>query len=314
MQAWIAGFTAANPNTAVQYSPDGSGAGRKALLAGGVQFAGSDAYLKDEEVEASIEACGPDGALHIPAYISPIAVAFNLDGVDELNLDAETIAGIFRGGITTWNDPAITGQNAGTELPATPITVVHRSDESGTTDNFTEYLAAAAPAVWTTEASGEWPAELDGQENAQGTSGVVSAASATDGAITYADASAVGNMGTVSVKVGEEYVPHSSEAAAKAVEASTPVTGEGRPDSDMAMELVRDTTASGAYPVVLVSYHIFCTSYPDQETVDLVKAFGSYVVSEEGQAAASDAAGSAELSEPLREKAQAALAGISVSK
>ena len=192
MQAWIAGFTAANPNTAVQYSPDGSGAGRKALLAGGVQFAGSDAHLKDEEVEASIEACGPDGALHIPAYISPIAIAFNLDGVDKLSLDAETIAGIFRGEISSWNDPAIAGQNDGIELPDTPITVIHRSDESGTTENFTEYLAAAAPDVWTTEASGEWPADLDGQENAQGTSGVVSAAGATAGAITYADASEIG--------------------------------------------------------------------------------------------------------------------------
>lgn len=314
MQAWIAGFTAANPDTAVQYSPDGSGAGRKALLAGGVQFAGSDAHLKDEEVEASIEACGPDGALHIPAYISPIAIAFNLDGVDELNLDAETIAGIFRGEISTWNDPAIAGQNEGAQLPDTPITVIHRSDESGTTENFTEYLAAAAPAVWSTEASGEWPAELGGQENAQGTSGVVSAAGATDGAITYADASAVEGMGTVAVKVGAEYVPYSSEAAAKAVEASTPVTGEGRPDGDMAMDLVRDTTESGAYPVVLVSYHIYCTTYPDSETADLVKAFGSYVVSEEGQAAAADAAGNAELSQPLREKAEAALASISVAK
>ena len=149
MQAWMAGFTTANPDASVQYSPDGSGAGRKALLAGGVQFAGSDAHLKDEEVAASIEACGPDGALHIPAYISPIAIAFNLDGVDELNLDANTIAAIFRGEISTWNDPAIAGQNEGTELPETPVTVVHRADESGTTQNFTEYLAAAAPEVWT---------------------------------------------------------------------------------------------------------------------------------------------------------------------
>ena len=314
MQAWMAGFTADNPNASVQYSPDGSGAGRKALLAGAVQFAGSDAHLKDEEVAASIEACGPDGALHVPAYISPIAIAFNLEGVDKLNLDADTIAAIFRGEISTWNDPAIAGQNQGTELPGTPITVVHRSDESGTTQNFTEYLAAAAPAVWTDKAAGVWPAEISGQENAQGTSGVVSAAAATTGAITYADASAIGSMGTVAVKVGDEYVAFSSEAAAKAVEASKPVTGEGRPKLDMAMDLVRDTTESGAYPVVLVSYHIYCTTYPNQETVDLVQAFGQYVVSEEGQAAASDAAGSAPLSEPLRERADAALASISVAK
>ncbi|MER2133717.1 MAG: phosphate ABC transporter substrate-binding protein PstS [Arthrobacter sp.] len=310
MDAWIAGFNEANPNASIQYSPDGSGAGREALLAGGVQFAGSDAILKDEEVQASLETCGPDGVLHVPAYISPIAIAFNLEGIDELNLDADTIAGIFRGEISTWNDPGIAAQNEGTELPDTAITVVHRSDESGTTENFTEYLSAAAPQVWTAEASGEWPAELDGQENAQGTSGVVSAASSTDGAITYADASAVGTMGTVAVKVGEEYVGYSADAASKAVEASTPVTGEGRPGLDMAMELARDTTESGAYPVVLVSYHLYCTTYEDQETVDLIKAFGSYVVSEEGQAAASEAAGNAPMSAALQQKASEAIESI----
>lgn len=310
MDAWIAGFNEANTNASIQYSPDGSGAGREALLAGGAQFAGSDAYLSDEEVTASKEVCGPDGALNIPAYISPIAIAFNLEGVEELNLDAATIAGIFRGEITTWNDPAIAGQNSGTELPATPITVVHRADDSGTTKNFTEYLAAAAPEVWTTEADGEWPAELDGQENAQGTSGVVSAATATNGAITYADASAVGSMGKVSVKVGEEYVAYTSDAAAKAVEASTPVTGADRPELDMAMDLARDTTESGAYPVVLVSYHVYCTTYEDQETVDLVKAFAGYVVSEKGQAAAGDAAGNAPLSASLQEQAVKAIESI----
>jgi len=313
MDAWIAGFNSANQDASIQYSPDGSGAGREALLAGGAQFAGSDAYLSDEEVASSQAVCGPDGAINVPVYISPIAIAFNLAGVDELNLDAETIAGIFRGEITSWNDAAISSQNEGVELPATPITVVHRSDDSGTTKNFTEYLAAAAPGVWTTKADGEWPAELDGQENAQGTSGVVSAASATNGAITYADASAVGGMGKVSVKVGEEYVAYSSDAAAKAVEASTPVTGAGRPELDMAMDLARDTTESGAYPVVLVSYHIYCTAYPDQATVDLVKAFGEYVVSEDGQAAASEAAGNAPLSATLQEQAIKAIESIKVA-
>ncbi|MET4060612.1 phosphate transport system substrate-binding protein [Arthrobacter sp. UYP6] len=314
MQAWIAGFTAANPDTAVQYSPDGSGAGRKALLAGGVQFAGSDSYLDDEEAAAAAETCGPDGALHIPAYISPIAVAFNLPGVDSLNMDAATIAKIFRGEITAWNDPAIAGANPDAELPDSAITVVHRGDESGTTKNFTEYLSAVVPEVWTEKASGEWPATIGNGENASGTGGVVSLVTSTEGAITYADASAAGDLGTVRVKVGEDYVPLSAEAAAKAVEASTPVTGEGRPAGDLAMDLDRDTAESGAYPLVLVSYHVWCTTYEDQETVDLVRAFGDYVVSEEGQATAAEAAGSAPLSEALRGKAVTALEGISVSK
>jgi phosphate transport system substrate-binding protein len=310
MQSWIAGFQANNSGATVQYSPDGSGAGRDAFLAGGVQFAGSDAYLDEEEAQQAMEVCGPDGAFNIPAYISPIAVAFNLPGIDSLNLDAATIAQIFRGQISTWNDPAIASQNEGVELPATQITVVHRGDESGTTENFTEYLAAAAPEVWTDEASGDWPAAIQA-ENAQGTSGVVSTASSTEGAITYADASAVGDLGQVSVKVGEEYVALSPEAAAAAVEAATPV--EGRGENDMALDLDRTTTESGAYPIVLISYHIYCSAYQDQETVDLVKAFGNYVVSEEGQAASEDATGSAPLSENLREQAQTAIDSITVA-
>jgi phosphate transport system substrate-binding protein len=310
MQAWMAGFQGQNPEASVQYSPDGSGAGRDAFLAGGVQFAGSDAYLDDEEYEQSKEICGPDGAINIPGYVSPIAIAFNLEGVEELNMDAETVAKVFRGEIKNWNDEAIASQNEGVELPDTPITVVHRADESGTTENFVEYLSQAAPEVWTDEVSGDWPSEIVA-ENAQGTSGVVSTTTSTDGAVTYADASAVGDLGTVKVKVGEEYVGYSPEAASKAVEAATPV--EGRSDVDMSIDLERDTDVTGAYPVVLVSYNIFCSTYSDQETVDLVKAFGSYVVSEEGQQTASDSAGSAPLSETLREQAQTAIDSITVA-
>lgn len=310
MDAWKSGFESANSDAKVQYSPDGSGAGRKAFLAGGAQFAGSDAYLGDDEVKAAQKICGPDGALNIPAYVSPIAVAYNLEGVDELKLDADTIAKIFKLDITTWNDPAIAKQNEGADLPDAKITVVHRNDESGTTENFTQYLAAAAKDVWTYEGSGDWPSDLQ-SENAKGTSGVVSTTTSTPGAITYADASAVGDLGTVSVKVGDSYTELSAEAAAKAVEAAEPVPG--RADHDMALELKRDTTDSGAYPIILVSYHIYCSTYQDQETVDLVKAWGNYVVSEEGQQAAADSAGSAPLSDSMAEQAKAAIDSIKVA-
>jgi phosphate transport system substrate-binding protein len=310
MTAWQNGFQQANPEATVQYSPDGSGAGREAFVAGGADFAGSDAYLDDEEYEASKEVCGPEGAFHVPAYISPIAVAFNLPGVETVNMDGETIAQVFTGEISTWNDPAIADQNPDADLPDTPITVVHRNDESGTTENFQEYLAAAAPEVWTEEVSGNWPSQW-AAENNKGTSGVVETTTSTEGAITYADASAVGDLGTVAVGVGEDYVQYSSDAAARAVEASAPV--EGRAEYDMAMDLERDTTESGAYPIVLVSYEIFCPQYDSQETADLVKAFGEYVVSEEGQQAAADAAGSAPMSETLRTRAQEAIDTITVA-
>ena len=310
MDAWKAGFAAANSGATVQYSPDGSGAGRKAIIDGSAQFAGSDAYLKDEELASSKAVCGPDGAINIPVYISPIAVAFNVPGVTELKLDAATVAKIFRGEIANWNDPAIAALNAGATLPDLKVTPVNRSDDSGTTTNFTDYLASAAPEVWTDKAAGIWPATLQG-ENAKGTSGVVKTVTDTPGAVTYADDSAVGGkLGTASIKVGEEFVKISADAAAKAVEAGKPV--EGRSATDVAIKLDRKTTASGAYPVVLVSYHVVCTTYDKQETVDLVKAFENYVVSDAGQQAAADSAKSAPLSPALAEKAVKAIESIKV--
>jgi phosphate transport system substrate-binding protein len=312
MDAWKAGFETANPNAKVQYSPEGSGAGRKAIVAGAVQFAGSDASLKDEEMTAAKDKCGPNGAINVPWYISPIAVAFNVPGVKDLKLDAATVAKIFRGDIKNWNDAAIASQNSGAKLPDLAITPVHRSDNSGTTENFTDYLAVAAADVWTDKKSGDWPATLAG-ENAKGTSGVVKTVTETAGAVTYADDSAVtGALGKVSLKVGDSFVPVTAEAAAKAADAATIV--EGRGANDLSLKLDRKTTVAGAYPAILVSYAVFCTQYPDAATADLVKAFGTFVVSDEGQKAAVAAAKSAPLSSSLAAKAKASIASITAAK
>jgi phosphate transport system substrate-binding protein len=237
-------------------------------------------------------------------------VAFNLPDIKELNLDAATVAKIFRGEIATWNDPAIAALNPDATLPDLKVTPVNRSDDSGTTSNFTDYLAAAAPEVWTDKPAGIWPATLQG-ENAKGTSGVVKTVTDTPGAVTYADDSAVsGKLGVAQIKVGESYTKISAEAAAKAVDAGTPV--EGRNANDLSIKLDRTTTIEGAYPIVLVSFHILCSSYDKQETVDLVKAFENYVVSETGQQAAADAAKSAPLSKTLQDKALKSIESIKV--
>ncbi|WP_028279957.1 phosphate ABC transporter substrate-binding protein PstS [Arthrobacter sp. H5] len=310
MNAWRADFAAIHPRAQIQYSPDGSGAGRGALLAGAVDFAGSDAYLSDEELEESRSVCGPEGAFNIPAYVAPISIAFNLPGIEELNLDAETIARIFRGEIARWNDPAIAQQNDGVDLPDTRIAPVSRSDDSGTTENFTDYLHAVVPEVWTDEADGTFPGDLAG-ENAKGNAGVVSTVSGTVGAVTYADDSAVGPpLGRARLLVGDEYVTVSAEAAAIAVDAASPV--DGRADFDIALDLDRTTTEPGAYPLVLVSYHVFCSTYEDEATATLVKAFGTFVVSEEGQEAAAAAAGSAPISASLSVRSTDAIETISV--
>ena len=146
MQAWQAGFQEANPDATVEYDPVGSGGGRETFLAGGSDFAGSDAYMDDEDYAASIERCaGDQGAINLPHYISPIVVAYNLPDVAELNLSPATIAGIFSGAITAWDAEEIAADNPDAELPDTAINPVHRSDESGTTQNFTQYLSTVAP-------------------------------------------------------------------------------------------------------------------------------------------------------------------------
>jgi phosphate transport system substrate-binding protein len=307
MEAWRASFQEGNPDATVSYDPVGSGGGREQFVAGGVDFAGSDAALESEELEGAQKQCGgPDNLVEFPAYISPIAIIYNLEGVEELNLAPDTIASIFKGDIKTWNDPAIAADNPDTELPGDRIAVVHRSDESGTTENFAEYLSEAAPDVWDFEVSGDWP--VKGQEAAQGTSGVVEAVTAGSGAIGYADESQAGDLGIAKVKVGDEFVAPSAEAAAAVLEASEETDDPGQ--YVFTYNLARDTQESGAYPVVLISYQLACTQYEDAAKAALVKGYFNFVISPEGQTAAQEAAGSAPLSDALREKFQPAVDAI----
>jgi phosphate transport system substrate-binding protein len=306
MEAWVAAFQTANPDVTVNYDPTGSGTGRAQFQEGATLFTGSDSYWRDEELAGAFPSCAPDTLpWEFPVWISPIAVIFNLDGITSLNMDGATIAGIFAGEITNWNDPAIAATNPGVALPDLAITAVHRSDESGTSKNFTDYLAKVAEDVWTV---GAIEAAEYGGEGAQGTSGVVSAVTGGNGTIGYADASRAGDLGIVSVKVGEEFVGYSPEAAAAVVDASPLV--EGRESFDLAYKIDRNTTASGAYPIVLVSYLMGCTDYADDSVVDLVKAWATYLVSEEGQATAAASAGNAPISASLREAAQAIIDSI----
>jgi phosphate transport system substrate-binding protein len=309
MQGWVAGYSSVQPDVTVNYDPVGSGGGREQFLAGGTDFAGSDSALDEEELAAAADRCGESGVFQLPNYISPIAVIYNLAGVDELNLSPETVAGIFDQQITNWNDPAIAADNPDATLPDQAITPVNRSDESGTTENFTEYLVAAAGDAWPHEASGDWP--VPGGEAAQGTSGVVSAVGSGNGTIGYADLSQAGDLGVANIGVGEEFVTPSPEAAAAVVENSESAGDEG--DYNFAIELNRDTTGSGEYPIVLVSYHIGCVEYEDEETADLVRDFMSYVISEEGQQAAAESAGSAPISDGLREQAQGAIDAVTAA-
>jgi phosphate transport system substrate-binding protein len=304
--AWAAEFQTANPDVTVNYDPSGSGAGVEQFLAGAVPFAGSDAYLDDDQLAQSTKPCHGQTALEVPDYISPIALIYHLNGTHKLRLSAATIAKIFAGTITTWNDPAIKADNPSAHLPSTTITPVHRSDDSGTTKNFTDYLHQTASSVWPAEAAETWP--FKSGEGANGTSGVVAAVKSGAGTIGYADASQAGDLGVAKVKVGGAYVAPTAASAAKAADVSAPVPGRGH--DDLAMDVDRTTTATGAYPLVLVSYAIACPSYPDARTANLVRGYLRYVVSGSGQAAAANAAGSAPLPTSLVAKASSAVEPI----
>ncbi|GAB3563113.1 phosphate ABC transporter substrate-binding protein PstS [Spelaeicoccus albus] len=310
MDAWIAGFEKKQSTTSVQYSPDGSGAGVKQFLAGAAKFAGSDKYLDDDQAAKANSVCGPDGAYEFPVYISPIAVAFNLPGIKHLNFAPSTIAEIFSGKISAWDDPAIKADNPNAKLPSTKITAVHRSDDSGTTNNFTDYLHQTAPKAWPDEAAETFPHK---GEAASGTTGVVQTVQGAEGAIGYIDASAVGkDLGTAKIKVGSNFTAMTSEGAATVVGESKQTAGRGK--HDLAIDLNRTTTTKGAYPLVLVSYHLVCSSYKDEKTVDAVKAWEKYVVSSAAQQAAEENAGSAAIPQSVSDKAVRAIDSITVKK
>ena len=307
VEAWRKGFLKENPDATVTYDPVGSGGGREQFISGAVPWAGSDAYLDEKELTDAQERCGGEGNLiEIPAYVSPIAIAYNVEGVDELNLSPDTMAKIFDQKITKWNDKAIAKDNPDADLPSTEITVVNRSDESGTTENLAEYLSSAAEKSWPHDVSGDWPVE--GGTGAKGTSGVVQAIEGADGAIGYADASQVGELDTANVGVGEDWVAPDADAAAKIIDASEQVSGRG--EFDHATDLERDTTEGGTYPIVLASYELACTQYDDAEEAEMVKSWLSYVISEDGQEVGAEEAGSAPISDDVRTKAEKAVEAI----
>ena len=301
VEAWIAGFQGTNPEAKIAYNPSGSGAGVQTFLTGATAWAGSDKALADDEVEQSKSVCTEGTAFDVPVYISPIAVVFNLKGVSDagkhINMDAAPIAKIFDGKITKWNDPAIAAPTKDLKLPDTAITVVHRSDKSGTTQNFVSYFKDVTPDNWTYDLSENWPNEVG--QGAKGTSGVISTVTPAAGPSGYAGFSQGGDLGPVALRVGDKYNEISAEAGSKVIEDSKQddtVKGDNR----IVIKINHATEAEGSYPIVLVSYDIVCPAYKDTKQAEFAKAWLTYVTSDEGQKAAQDAAGTAPLPSSLK--------------
>ncbi|MFD9030473.1 phosphate ABC transporter substrate-binding protein PstS [Streptomyces sp. NPDC059567] len=287
MDLWVKNFQAACDGVEVNYQAIGSGGGITKFNQGQVAFAGSDSALKEEEVAESAKICKTGKGVNLPMVGGPIAIGYKLDGVDNLVLDAPTIAKIFNTDIKKWNDPAIAKLNPGVKLPDSNIQAFHRSDESGTTQNLGKYLSTAAPAEWKHDPkSKSWPAP--GGQAANGSSGVATAVKDAEGSIGYFELSyaTANKISTVSVNTGAAApVAATTENASKAI-AAAKVKGTG---SDMALSLDYATKAEGAYPLVLVTYQIACDKGNKAETLPTLKAFLNYAISEDGQKVLSDA-------------------------
>ena len=270
----------------LSYNPTGSGAGVTQFIAKQVDFAGSDSALKDEQVQQAAERCGGNPAWNLPLVFGPVAMAYNVEGVDKLVVNADVLAKIFTGAITTWNDPAIAALNSGATLPDTKITPIYRSDSSGTTDNFQKYLTAAAPATWTKGAGKEFQGGAG--EGAQKSSGVVQAVQATPGAIGYVEKSpaAAANLPFAQIDSGAGAVELTDETTAKAV-AAAKFKADGL-DLTLDLNALYASKEAGAYPLMLATYEIVCSKGYDADTAAAVKSFLT-VSANQGQASLSQA-------------------------
>lgn len=308
--AWTAAFQAQAGNVKINYDKSqGSGGGVTNWLNGSYDFAGTDAALKPEQFTQAKTTCGADGAVDIPVYLSGVSIIYKLDGVSKLNLDAKTIASIFAGKITKWNDPAITALNSGVTLPASAISVVHRSDGSGTTNNFTTYLHQQAPSVWTWAPSTAWPNNVGSGQ--QGGSGVVSTVQAGNGTIGYADQSSIGKATQAAVEVGTSgtFVEYSESAATKSLDEAGTITPQGPGDLTVTIDTTKITDTT-AYPIPLLSYDVVCKTFKDAAQGKITSAYLGFVVSKTGQQVGAKNAGAAPLPDSIRTKAAETIASV----
>ncbi|WP_088894232.1 phosphate ABC transporter substrate-binding protein PstS [Leptolyngbya ohadii] len=262
-QRWFVDYNKQNPNTQISYQSVGSGAGVEQFLAGTVDFGASDAPLNAEDKAKFKEKYGAD-PIQVPVTGGSIVMAYNLDGVDDLQLPREAYCGIVTGEITRWNDPAIAAANKGANLPDQEIQFVHRSDGSGTTFGFTNHLKAACPN-WKAGASKavEWPVGT----GAKGNEGVTAQVQQTPGAIGYTEFSYASQnglkMAALENKSGNIIEP-TPEAGALAFK------GQTVPE-DFAL-LVPDPADAQAYPITTLTWLLLYPEYQDAAKGEVIKS------------------------------------------
>ncbi len=268
-QGAISAFKSVDPNITVNYNPVGSGTGRSDLYANSVLYAGSDSPIPAKEAS---EVPAGKTVLYFPVQIGPIAIAYNLSGVTGLKLDPTTLAGIFSGKITTWNNSAIKALNPSANLPSSPINLEVRSDSSGTTANFSAYLVKAAGSAWTLGTSSIISFPKSAHANSGG-SAVAAAVKATSGSIGYVDFSTATATGLTAASIKNSAGDYVAPSSAGATAAATHVT----PKADLTFSTV-DEPGATSYPITYQSWDLVYAKQPNANDAALLQAYLGYLL------------------------------------
>jgi phosphate transport system substrate-binding protein len=274
-QQAIAAFKKVQPAVTINYAGGGSGTGRQNFSDQVVDFAGTDGLFT-----AAAAAAAKGGAFsYIPFIAGPIVVAYNLPGVKKLQLSPSTIAKIFSRAIKTWNDPAIAADNPGVTLPSTAITVGHRSDSSGTTQQFTGYLVKAAPADWKLGTGGTvpWPSDTQGGAANSGVAAIVKGTAGAIGYVDYSDARALNlTFAAVKNKAGKFITPSIAAVTAALQDPSVTLNPDGTYDP-------LDSAAAKAYPIASPTWIVVYNKYSDAAKAAAIRAYLTFILSKDGQ-------------------------------
>ncbi|MEY9887364.1 phosphate transport system substrate-binding protein [Catenulispora sp. MAP12-49] len=299
--------TQCGSGTNINYNGTGSGPGVTAFIQKQADWAGSDYALNSTQQPQADARCSGGKALSVGTVPGAIAVMYNVPGVTKLNLSASNLGKIYNGKITKWNDPAIAADNAGVTLPDLAIQTFHRSDASGTSYNFSNYLNKTAPSDFPTAANKQWPGT--GGQSAQGSKGVAQAVKTTSGAIGYAEVSYATSNSLSTASIGNaagKFVPLTIPNAANFIDKAKIDTTGG----NYLFNFDYTYSADDAYPAVLVTYEIVCSSGNDSAKLPLLKNFLSYTASSGAQSQL-EGLGYVALSSDQQSKVQAIYAGLS---
>jgi phosphate transport system substrate-binding protein len=259
------------PGKSVSYNPTGSGVGREQFIAGHVDFAGADSPLVADQIGPAAKRCNGNPAWDLPLVFGPVALVYNLPGLDRLVISGDALAKVLSGRITVWNDPILAALNPGVALPDTKVVPIYREDSSGTTDNLQKYLTAAAPQSWTRGVGTEFQGGVG--TGATKSLGVVQAVQATPGAIGYVEKGFADQAGVpyAQIDTGNGVVALTNDTASNAIRTASFVAD----GNDLVVDLnsIYTSQEPATYPLVLATYEIVCSKGYDPDTSGAIKSF-----------------------------------------